>query len=385
MNEQFKMYISQLRHSHIPESIFSVKMLFYIKTSLFSLFSYLGAKDHRCFYTTDEILRYLYEDYLQIIHIHSSLVATWNKDLVPCIGHLTGVIAKCYWSGEKNRTQMKILFSTEQLTCDHVRELIYIIGYEQFHKEIKSVRSNDETVLIDSILMVLLNIVRTQNINWFFRSNIIIRETLLTVAEKSLYDEICLRAYVVIGEVLSDEQLKELKITDSMVNFHFNMLEEAWHHTSKQYKQIPIEYLLRDLRTLSKNDSIQQRIADQNKIPLLIEVSNKYQTVYHILWALSFNHDIQQQLRSNPSFIHNLSQLAKESDDDLMREITHGILWNLEINHQHRPISQNINQNTFDIMISYSHKEKVLCKQLYDELTKSGYRVWIDFDQMHGN
>ncbi|CAF4116404.1 unnamed protein product, partial [Adineta steineri] len=41
--------------------------------------------------------------------------------------------------------------------------------------------------------------------------------------------------------------------------------------------------------------------------------------------------------------------------------------------------------NTFDIMISYSHKEKVLCKQLYDELTKSGYRVWIDFDQMHGN
>ncbi|CAF1233918.1 unnamed protein product [Adineta steineri] len=107
------MYISQLRHSHIPESIFSGKMLFYIKTSLFSLFSYLGAKDYRCFYTADEILRYLYDDYFQIIHIHSSLVATWNKDLVPCIGHLTGVIAKCYWSGEKNRTQMKILFSTE--------------------------------------------------------------------------------------------------------------------------------------------------------------------------------------------------------------------------------------------------------------------------------
>ena len=36
-------------------------------------------------------------------------------------------------------------------------------------------------------------------------------------------------------------------------------------------------------------------------------------------------------------------------------------------------------------MISYSHKDKALCKQLYEELTKAGYRIWIDFDQMHGN
>ncbi|UJR08038.1 hypothetical protein I4U23_012315 [Adineta vaga] len=36
-------------------------------------------------------------------------------------------------------------------------------------------------------------------------------------------------------------------------------------------------------------------------------------------------------------------------------------------------------------MISYSHKEKLLCQQLYNELIKANYRVWIDFDQMHGN
>jgi hypothetical protein len=36
-------------------------------------------------------------------------------------------------------------------------------------------------------------------------------------------------------------------------------------------------------------------------------------------------------------------------------------------------------------MISYSHKDKTLCQQLYEELMKAGYRVWIDFDQMHGN
>ncbi|CAF4628695.1 unnamed protein product [Rotaria sp. Silwood1] len=36
-------------------------------------------------------------------------------------------------------------------------------------------------------------------------------------------------------------------------------------------------------------------------------------------------------------------------------------------------------------MISYSHKDKQICKQLYEELIRVGYRVWIDFDQMYGN
>jgi hypothetical protein len=80
-----------------------------------------------------------------------------------------------------------------------------------------------------------------------------------------------------------------------------------------------------------------------------------------------------------------LAQIEKENDNEQMRKIIHGILWNLEINHDDHPTSGINDQNTFDIMISYSHKDKVLCNQIYEELSKSGYRVWIDFDQMRGN
>ncbi|CAF4632609.1 unnamed protein product, partial [Rotaria magnacalcarata] len=68
-----------------------------------------------------------------------------------------------------------------------------------------------------------------------------------------------------------------------------------------------------------------------------------------------------------------------------MRKIIFGILWNLESCHQDRPTSDFIDEKTFDIMISYSHKDEVICKQIYEELVKSGYRVWIDYDQIHGN
>jgi hypothetical protein len=153
----------------------------------------------------------------------------------------------------------------------------------------------------------------------------------------------------------------------------------------KKVTLIIILDLFTDFQILSKNDSVQQKTADLNKIPLFIDICEYYSMTYHILWALSFNQDIQQQLHSSPSFMSKLSHQAKECDNEQMRKIIHGILWNLEINRQNRSISENGDGTSFDIMISYSHKDKVLCKQIYEELIKSGYRVWIDFDQMRGN
>ena len=132
---------------------------------------------------------------------------------------------------------------------------------------------------------------------------------------------------------------------------------------------------------MSKNNSIQQKIADLKQIPLFLEICDNYPIVYDILWALSFNQDIQQQLRANSNFMSKLSHLARECGSSKTRKSINGLLWNLESH----PISQTHGEEAFDLMISYSHKDKELCKQLYDELIKAGYRVWIDFDQMHGN
>jgi hypothetical protein len=113
---------------------------------------------------------------------------------------------------------------------------------------------------------------------------------------------------------------------------------------------------------------------------------DEYSIVFDIIWALSFNHDIQQQLRSNTTFMAKLAHIPKHCDNEQMRKITHGILWNLESDHQDRTTTEELhNEKTFDIMISYSHKDEIICRQIYDELIKAGYRVWIDFDQMHGN
>ncbi|CAF1032754.1 unnamed protein product [Didymodactylos carnosus] len=45
----------------------------------------------------------------------------------------------------------------------------------------------------------------------------------------------------------------------------------------------------------------------------------------------------------------------------------------------------NVLNHKFDLMISYSHSEKELCQRVKDSLNTSGYRVWVDYEQMSGN
>jgi hypothetical protein len=104
---------------------------------------------------------------------------------------------------------------------------------------------NDETILLDSILLSLMNIVQTQNILWFFRSMAQLPSILLKLADLSAYFRIGLCTYGLLSEILTDENLKALKFTDTKKFLYFNLLEQAWRDPSKKFKQIPIIYFLK--------------------------------------------------------------------------------------------------------------------------------------------
>ena len=90
------------------------------------------------------MLHHIDNEYLQIINIHSQILESWNRKLLPCITHLTGFLSACYcWTGEK-LTQTKDLLPTEQTSCDLAQALTRIISYYPFYKEIKAAQSNDE-------------------------------------------------------------------------------------------------------------------------------------------------------------------------------------------------------------------------------------------------
>jgi hypothetical protein len=93
--------------------------------------------------------------------------------------------------------------------------------------------------------MWILFIVKVQNISWWFRSNTRIRDSIVAACEAALNDEVSLCGYAILGETLPDEDLKDLKIADNICNYFFHMLEEAWKHPSKMFKQAPLSHLLK--------------------------------------------------------------------------------------------------------------------------------------------
>ncbi|CAF3358013.1 unnamed protein product [Rotaria sp. Silwood1] len=385
MTDQYKFYLTQLQTSQISQSIFTYKQLFYMKTCSLSISSYCFCKNQNFPYTGDEILRYFAKDYLNIIYIHSFNVQLWSKELLGCITYIMSLVnVYCCWDGDKAK-YIAILLPSEEISHEHIQSLIHIIGYKPLHQKIQTQRFNDETILIDNILSFLLAILHTYDSISFIRFETNLLEILLPLAETSVYDRISLSAYGLLGEIVCDEHLKQVKITDNLCEYFFYMLEQAWNHPKQKSQRVLISQLLRGFVSLAKNDAIQQKVADTKKVSFLIEMCDQYPIVYDILWALSFNHDIQQQLRSNQKLMLRLTHLKQELHQEPMGKITYGILWNLKSMYEDRELTEKNDETMFDIMISYSHKDKLFCKQLYDELIKIGYRVWIDFDQIHGN
>ncbi|CAF3330554.1 unnamed protein product [Rotaria socialis] len=385
LSDTFKCYITQLSNLQLSPSIFTSKQLFYMKTCPLALGVYFYTNPKIFDYTLDEILEHIGNEYLKLIQNQTHSVEFWSKELLGCISCLISCMRSLLWWDGENGTKLKLLFSTEKALCAYIQDMIRIVDYKDYYAHVMTHWINDETIILDSALLFLMNIVQSQNINWFFRSMTQLPDILLQVAETCAYYRICLCAYGLLSEILTDDHLKALTFPDDIRILVLKMIEQAWHSPTKKYKQIPIIYFLRGFANISKNDYVQKKMAESRKISLFVEMCDEYPIVYEIIWALSFNQDIQKQLLSNSPFMIKIKQASQQHDDEQMRKTIHGIVWNLESHHQDHAKSIATTENTFDIMISYSHKEKVLCKKIYDELIKAGYRVWIDFDQMHGN
>jgi hypothetical protein len=206
---------------------------------------YASSKLDKLPFKGDDLLNRYGNDYLQIILVHNHTVNSWSKELLTCIAHLMDFICACCWWGDDNAIYIKLLVSSEQIFYDFIQGLIRIVEEKSFHEHIASQWCNDETILIDSTLIFFLGaLLQIKDLSCFIRSETNLSKIILTIAQKSCYDRICVCAYGILAEILSDEQLKEVKITYNISEFFFRILELAWNHPTQRYKRIPIPQLL---------------------------------------------------------------------------------------------------------------------------------------------
>ncbi|CAF1104579.1 unnamed protein product [Adineta steineri] len=218
MTDQYKSYLFQLRQSSLSESIFTAKQLFYIKTCSSSLSSYLTAKAQDFLYTSENIIRHFGPDYVQIIISQTHTIDSWSSQLLTCITRLLVFFVSCCWWGGEKGSQARIVFPNELIACEYIDALIRIVDYKPLRQYIVTQRTNDQTILLDTTLFTLINVAQSQHLIWYLRSKILLPDTLIAIAETSVHDRICLCVYGILGEILSSELFKELKISDSAIS-----------------------------------------------------------------------------------------------------------------------------------------------------------------------
>lgn len=246
LSEQYKFYLTQLCESQIPESIFTGKQLFYIKTCSFIFRMFICSKCDKQPFNSDQLFNRYGNDFLQIILVHNHTVSSWDNQLLTCVAHLIDFICACCWWGSDRSMYIKKLVLSEQLFYDFIQGLIRIVGYKTLYERIASQWNNDETILIDSACIFLIGaIFEIKNLSCFLRSETTLSNIILEITQKSTYDRISICAYGILAEILSDEQLKEVKINDNISEFFFRILELAWNHPTQRYKRLPIEQLLK--------------------------------------------------------------------------------------------------------------------------------------------
>ena len=244
LSDRYKTYLGELRQVEICSTLFTARFMFYIRTCSFYIRASLTTDMCHSGTRLDDILSVLLDDYLHIVRVQSRTVDTWNESLLQCITHIIGLFVACCCFNTTVKPRLTVLFSNETIVCDHLDELFHIMSHQTYDAIIENVERNDAMLLIDSIIVVILLITRVHAISWFIQSKPNVREWLMRIAERARSEKVSLRAYVALGSILTNEQLKELNVADRMVLFFFKILEEAWNHPNKKYQRIPIQYLL---------------------------------------------------------------------------------------------------------------------------------------------
>lgn len=98
-----------------------------------------------------------------------------------------------------------------------------------------------------------------------------------------------------------------------------------------------------------------------------------------LIWNLSFDANVRKVYHDHKQLNQILSMIAQSSSNDELRRTASGCLCTLMGG---PTITTKASSNTTattgqkNIMISYNHDVKQLCKQIKDHLAEDGYDVW---------
>ena len=239
--------------------------------------------------------------------------------------------------------------------------------------------------IIDNSIGILHNISRRLRDRELFANR---EQTLLFFAKKKVpaiaAESLLTLAYLV------DENTNHLILADeNLLSFIITLLDEAWQSEDRHSNGYSAKELAEGLSHLAINDANKNILGQNGVIPVLISViktSNEDEekaSATRALWMLAFDNNNKEKVRQEEGAMDILHQLQQSKNSEVQKAAA-GALWELE-GKTARQSSEKIESTGNHVMISYQWDSQEVLVEVKNRLQASGYRVWMDLEQMGGS
>ena len=239
--------------------------------------------------------------------------------------------------------------------------------------------------IIDNSIGILHNISRRLRDRELFANR---EQTLLYFAKKKVpaiaAESLLTLAYLV------DENTNHLILADeNLLSFIITLLDEAWQSEDRHSNGYSAKELAEGLSHLAINDANKNILGQNGVIPVLISViktSNEDEekaSATRALWMLAFDNNNKEKVRQEEGAMDILHQLQQSKNSEVKKAAA-GALWELE-GKTARQSSEKIESTGNHVMISYQWDSQEVLVEVKNRLQASGYRVWMDLEQMGGS
>ena len=258
---------------------------------------------------------------------------------------------------------------------------------EQIDAENPSWEDEDSQLvpILRGFLGILHNISRRLRDRELFANR---EQTLLYFAKKKVpaiaAESLLTLAYLV------DENTNHLILADeNLLSFIITLLDEAWQSEDRHSNGYSAKELAEGLSHLAINDANKNILGQNGVIPVLISViktSNEDEekaSATRALWMLAFDDNNKEKVRQEEGAMDILHQLQQSKNSEVQKAAA-GALWELE-GKTARQSSEKIESTGNHVMISYQWDSQEVLVEVKNRLQASGYRVWMDLEQMKGS
>ena len=240
--------------------------------------------------------------------------------------------------------------------------------------------------LIDTCLGILHNISRRLS-DWELFTG---REKTLLYFAKAKNTGVAATALLCLAYQVNEETSHLISADESLLCFIITMLNDAYQFGDRMRDGYSAKELAEGLSHLAINDNNNKSLGQNGAIRVLtgiLQTSDDDEEIASgakALWMLAFEDTNKDLIKQQEGALDTLRKLHHSANPEVQKAAA-GALWEIE-GKKARNKAEKIEETTGNhVMISYQWDNQEVLVEVKNKLQASGYRVWMDLEQMGGS